>query len=78
MKNIFLLIVVIGLLFTSCRKFEPANGEFPKGLENKALKDLRLDLIQNLNDINSNIESLKTCEIANEIIINQIERTFSE
>lgn len=69
MKNVFLLIVIIGLLFTSCGNFDTTIGEFPKGLENKVLKELRLDLIQNLNDINSNIESLKTCEKANEIII---------
>ncbi len=73
MKNIFLLIAVTGLLFPGCTKCETANGEFPKELENKVLTELRLDLIQNLNDINSNIESLLVCEKVNEIIINQIE-----
>lgn len=73
MKKIFLLILALGFLFTGCGTFDTSNGEFPKELENKVLKELRLDLIQNLNDINSNIESLKACEKANEIIINQIE-----
>lgn len=73
MKKIFLLILALGLLFAGCGTFDTSNGEFPKELENKVLKELRLDLIQNLNDINSNIESLKACEKANEIIINQIE-----
>ena len=77
MKNIFLLIVVIGLLVTSCGKFNAANSELPKGFENKVLKELRLDLIQNLTDINANIELLKVCEKSNEIIIKQIENSLS-
>jgi len=76
MNPIKVLIVVTGLLFTSCGKVDTANGEFPKELEIKVLKELRLDLNQNLNDINSNIESLKACEKANEIIINHIENSL--
>ncbi|MBL4904452.1 MAG: hypothetical protein JKZ00_00115 [Flavobacteriaceae bacterium] len=76
MRNIFLWIAVIGLLVTSCAKFDAANSEFSKGLENKGLKELRLDLIQNLTDINANIELLKVCKKSNEIIIKQIENSL--
>lgn len=77
MKNIILLIVAIGLLSSGCGNFNMSNDEYPKGLEKKVLKELRSDLIQNTNDINSNIESLKACEKANLIIINQIENNLS-
>jgi len=70
-------IVAIGIIITSCGNLETPNSEFPEGLENKVLKELRLDLIQNLNDINSNIESLKITEKANEIIIKHIENNIS-
>jgi len=67
-----IVLVVIGILIA----LQISNwNEFnkTKTLETKILKELRSDLTQNLNDINSNIESLKACEKANEIIINQIE-----
>lgn len=73
MNPLNVLIVVIGLLFSSCGKLDTANGEFSKGMEVKILKELRLDLNQNLIDISSNIESLNICVTANEIIINHIE-----
>lgn len=67
-----IILVVIGILIA----LQMSNwNEFnkTKTLETKILKELRSDLTQNLYDINSNIESLKTCVKANEIIINQIE-----
>lgn len=67
-----IVLVVIGILIA----LQMSNwNEFnkTKTLETKILKELRSDLTQNLYDINSNIESLKTCAKANEIIINQIE-----
>lgn len=76
MKNIYLLIVAIGVLSTGCGNFNKANDEYPKGLEKMILKELRSDLIQNLNDINSNIESLKISKKANEIIIYNMENNI--
>ena len=73
MKSIYIFIVAIGLLTTNCRNYDSNNSEFPKGLEQNILKELRLDLIQNLTDINSNIVSLEVSEKANRIIIEHIE-----
>ena len=73
MKSIYTIIVAIGLLTTNCRISDSKNSEFPKGLEQNILKELRLDLIQNMDDINSNIESLAVSEKANRIIIDHIE-----
>ena len=83
-KSTLFTLIIIGLSFTysngqaqifdeKAETIDHINGEFTKDLENKILKELRLDLVQNLTDINSNIESLKACEKANRIIINHIE-----
>ena len=76
MKSIYIIIVAIGLLTTNCRNYDSKNSEFSKGLEQNILRELCLDLIQNLADINSNIESLKVSEKANRIIIDHIEKSI--
>lgn len=67
------IILIIILSITSCGKFDKSNDVEPAKFESNILKELRLDLIQNLDDINSNIESLNTSIKANKIIIKQIE-----
>ncbi len=76
MKNIFLLIIVIGLSIISCQNSEATKFESSQALEQNILKDLRFDLIQNVSDINSNIESLKISKNANEIIISSMENNI--
>ncbi|WP_347922222.1 hypothetical protein [Pontimicrobium sp. SW4] len=68
MKNIYLYIVIIGISLFSCSNSN--SGE--KNSELAILKELHSDLVQNLTDINSNIESLKISKKANEIIISNI------
>lgn len=69
MKNLYLFIIAFGLLMISCKN----KNTYHKELEHKVLKELRLELTQNLDDINSNIESLIISKNANEIIINNME-----
>lgn len=73
MKNIILLIVALGLSCASCKSVSTITHSQAVGFEKSILKELRTDLVQNLNDINSNIEGLKICEKANLVVINQIE-----
>ena len=54
----------------SCTNSDHVKGELSKEKEHKILIDLRSDLSQNLEDINSNIESLIISKKANEIVIN--------
>lgn len=67
-----IVFVVIGILIAlqinNWNEFNKA-----KTLETKILKELRSDLTQNLNDIESNIKYLTSCKQANEIIINHME-----
>jgi hypothetical protein len=74
MKRILLLIVAIVFLSLCCSEVDNANGEFSEELEYKVLTELRLDLIQNLNDINSNIKALEASENANRIVIHHMEK----
>ncbi|MBP1840999.1 hypothetical protein [Formosa algae] len=77
MKNIFLFIITIGLLMTSCKNHDISKSENNKELERQILKELRLELKQNLDDINSNIEALIISKNANEIIISNMENKIS-
>jgi len=70
MKNIHLYIIIIGFSILSCTNSDLVQGELSKEKEREILKELRSDLSQNLEDINSNIESLIISKKANEIVIN--------
>jgi len=70
MKNIHLYFIAIGFSILSCTNFDHVKGELSKEKEHKILIELRSDLSQNLEDINSNIESLIISKKANEIVIN--------
>ncbi len=76
MKNIYLYIMAIGLLMTSCKNHDTSKSDNSAQLERQILKELRLELTQNLDDINSNIESLIISKTANEIIINNMENNI--
>ena len=76
MRTKLFLITIVGLFITCCAKFENENSDFSPGSEDKILAELRLDLIQNLRDINSNIEALKVTEKANRIVINHIDNSL--
>jgi hypothetical protein len=68
----FTFIISFVLLVTSCNNIGTTkNGDHPD--EKSILSELRLDLLQNLSDINSNMESLHISIKANEIAIKQIE-----
>jgi len=70
MKNIHLYILAIGFSILSCTNSDLVKGKLSKEKEHKILKELRSDLSQNLEDINSNIKSLIISKKANEIVIN--------
>jgi len=70
-----IILVVIGILialqlnnWNELRK--------TKILETKTLKELRSDLTQNRDDMETNIESFEACKKANEIIIHHIENNL--
>jgi len=69
MKKVYTILIVIGALMMSCVNSDVTNKE----LENEILQSLKLDLIQNLEDINSNINSLEISEQANRMIIDHFE-----
>jgi hypothetical protein len=73
MKNIYLFIITIGLLMSSCKNHEISKSGNIEELEHQILKELQLELKQNLDDINSNLESLIISKTANEIIISNME-----
>ncbi len=58
---------------TSCKNHDTSEIGHSDELEHQILKEFRLELTQNLDDINSNIESLIISKTANEIIINNME-----
>ena len=67
-----IVLVVIGILL-ALQVNNWNEGRKLKIQEVKTLKELRTDLLQNLNDLESNINDLQTCKISNEIILNHIE-----
>lgn len=69
----FTLIAITGIILTNCQNSESTNASFLKEKESQILKELRLDLTQNLNDINSNIAALEVSKKANEVVINNME-----
>ena len=58
---------------SSCKNHEISKSGNIEELEHQILKELKLELTQNLDDINSNIESLIISKTANEIIISNME-----
>jgi len=71
-KKLTSIIVFI----TFVTSFSYGQTQTHSGLENTVLKELRLDLIQNLDDINSNIEALVLSEKANRMIVNHMENNL--
>ena len=86
-RTIIFALLFSGSTFTYCiGQAQKADGKAESGkhvasessteYEKNILKELRLDLLQNLRDINSNIKLLETCEKANRIVINHIENAL--
>lgn len=76
MKTIYVFSLIIGLVFTSCGQFNSTNTELYRESEKRLLKELCSDLVQNLNDINANIESLEISENANRLIIDHMDKAI--
>ncbi|MEN8250288.1 MAG: hypothetical protein ABFS32_15245 [Bacteroidota bacterium] len=76
MKTIYVFSLIIGLVFTSCGQFNSTNTELHRESEKRLLKELRSDLVQNLNDINANIEFLELSENANRLIIDHMDKSI--
>lgn len=70
MKHFFALFCLATTFFFSCKHENSAN------IEIHIIEGLRLDLIQNLDDINSNIEALQISKKANELIIHNMEKNI--
>ena len=76
MYNYFIIIIFHGLLSSRCEQNDKDSTDFDHKLENRLLKELQLDLTQNLGDINSNIESLKISENANRMMIDHMDNNI--
>lgn len=70
MKRFLALLCLATIISLSCKHENSANTEIA------ILESLRLDLVQNLDDINSNIASLEISKRANELVIKNMEENI--
>ena len=70
-----ILLVMIGILWAVQVNNWNENGK-SKIKEIKTLKELRSDLVQNIEDMEINIAVLSDCQISNQIIIYHIENNI--
>ena len=73
MKNRYLIGLFLALFLTGCGNSVTAEKTVYGAFENELLNNLRSDLVQNLNDINSNLSALKTSAKANKLILHNME-----
>ena len=70
-----IVLVVIGILF-ALQINNWNEHRKTRNLEIKTLKELRSDLMQNIDDIEGNITKLKECKRANEVVIYHMENNL--
>lgn len=72
MKKLLVLLGIVGLILSGCKRSESYDNGGAEVQEKKVLKELRSDLIQNIEDINANIAALRISENANRLIIDHM------
>ncbi len=73
MKIIFFLTTFLAVLFCGCENQEAIQINTSAKLEQRILRELKIELTQNLEDITSNIQSLKSSKRANEVVIGHMD-----